>query len=192
MGSLHNPFTFQTAVNLIVSGKVRIDLLNPIPMSLENLPGLLNGSNSSSAIKHQISPNSLIWSIFRHAFGSSLRIKHKNYNISEAKIPLITLWVSWLLRPEKHGRRLSSRPANLKLVSVSTSRVYLLFLKSTAGRHVECKCLTGCFQGMFQVTRTYPFRRKEVTKRVSICLGRDQVNFEFSNQSKGGNNEIFN
>lgn len=60
MGSLHNPFTFQTAVNLIVSGKVRIDLLNPIPMSLENLPGLLNGSNSSSAIKHQISPNSLI------------------------------------------------------------------------------------------------------------------------------------
>ncbi len=56
-GSLLNPFTFSRAVELLVTGKVKPDRLQPEIMPLIDLKKILSEPRKSSVIKYQITPN---------------------------------------------------------------------------------------------------------------------------------------
>jgi 2-desacetyl-2-hydroxyethyl bacteriochlorophyllide A dehydrogenase len=57
--SLLNPNTFQTAVDLIVSNKIKIDVIHPEEIQLDgnSLQSLFTGSKNSSVIKYIVTPN---------------------------------------------------------------------------------------------------------------------------------------
>lgn len=57
--SLLNPFTFQAAVDLIISGKLRLDALRPEMVSLkhEDILGMFTKPVNESVIKYMITPN---------------------------------------------------------------------------------------------------------------------------------------
>ncbi len=55
--SLLNPFTFSRSVELLVSGKIDVEVLNPELKSINDLPGVLNRPRNYSVTKYQITPN---------------------------------------------------------------------------------------------------------------------------------------
>ena len=57
--SLLNPFTFQTAVDLLVSGKISVEQFNSVQVSFRNeeLVSLFNNSKNNSVVKYMITPN---------------------------------------------------------------------------------------------------------------------------------------
>ena len=57
--SLLNPFTFQTAVDLLVSGKISVEQFNPVQVSFRNeeLVTLFNNSKNNSVVKYMVAPN---------------------------------------------------------------------------------------------------------------------------------------
>lgn len=57
--SLLNPFTFQTAVDLLVSGKIQVEPLNPVTIPLEKVHTIFTQPYGSrtSAVKYQIVPD---------------------------------------------------------------------------------------------------------------------------------------
>ncbi len=55
--SLLNPFTFQRAVDLLISNKIRVEPLEPVSVELENIPQLFSRSWNSSITKYQIFPS---------------------------------------------------------------------------------------------------------------------------------------
>lgn len=57
--SLLNPFTFQTAVDLLVSGKISVEQFNSVQVSFRNeeLVSLFNNSKNSSVVKYMVTPN---------------------------------------------------------------------------------------------------------------------------------------
>lgn len=59
--SLLNPFTFQTAINLLWEKKVLVDLFDPETVSLDkiSLVSLFSGPKDDSVIKYMVMPNSL-------------------------------------------------------------------------------------------------------------------------------------
>jgi 2-desacetyl-2-hydroxyethyl bacteriochlorophyllide A dehydrogenase len=56
--SLLNPFTFQTAVDFLVSNKIRVDVLNPftIPLQTESLGSLFSKERDKTIIKYMVIP----------------------------------------------------------------------------------------------------------------------------------------
>jgi 2-desacetyl-2-hydroxyethyl bacteriochlorophyllide A dehydrogenase len=56
-GSLLNPFTFQTAVDLLVSKRIQVEPLNPVSVSLSNISALISKPRNSSVVKYQVLPN---------------------------------------------------------------------------------------------------------------------------------------
>ncbi len=56
--SLLNPFTFQTAVDLLVSNKIRVDVLNPytVPLQTESLDSLFSKERDKTIIKYMVIP----------------------------------------------------------------------------------------------------------------------------------------
>jgi 2-desacetyl-2-hydroxyethyl bacteriochlorophyllide A dehydrogenase len=56
--SLLNPFTFQTAVDLLISNKIRVDVLNPftIPLQTESLDSLFSKERDKTIIKYMVIP----------------------------------------------------------------------------------------------------------------------------------------
>ena len=57
--SLLNPFTFQTAVDLLVSGKISVEQFNPVQVSFRNeeLVTLFNNLKDNSIVKYMVAPN---------------------------------------------------------------------------------------------------------------------------------------
>jgi len=57
--SLLNPFTFQAAIDLIVSGRLKLDALKPEPVSLkeEDILGMFTKPVNENVIKYMITPN---------------------------------------------------------------------------------------------------------------------------------------
>jgi len=57
--SLLNPFTFQTAVDLLISGKISIEQFGAVQVSFRNeeLVSLFNNSKNNSVIKYMVTPN---------------------------------------------------------------------------------------------------------------------------------------
>jgi 2-desacetyl-2-hydroxyethyl bacteriochlorophyllide A dehydrogenase len=57
--SLLNPYTFQTAVDLIVSNKINVGIIHPyeIPLDNSSLQNLFTGSKNSAVIKYLVKPN---------------------------------------------------------------------------------------------------------------------------------------
>ena len=57
-GSLLNPFTFQTAVDLLISKKIRMDVFNPftIPLQAESLDSLFSKERDKTIIKYMVVP----------------------------------------------------------------------------------------------------------------------------------------
>jgi len=57
--SLLNPFTFQSAVDLLVAGRVQVGPLAPVSLQLEDLPDILSSAHreGAGAIKYQIIPS---------------------------------------------------------------------------------------------------------------------------------------
>lgn len=55
--SLLNPFTFSRAVELLVSKKINVKVINPVLKSIDDLPIILNQPRNLSVTKYQITPN---------------------------------------------------------------------------------------------------------------------------------------
>ena len=57
--SLLNPFTFQTAVDLLVAEKVSVEKFNPVSVSFKNedLSSIFNHSRDKSVVKYMVIPN---------------------------------------------------------------------------------------------------------------------------------------
>ena len=56
-GSLLNPFTFSRSVELLVSGKIDVESLNPVHDTIDNLKKILSQPRNYSVTKYQITPN---------------------------------------------------------------------------------------------------------------------------------------
>jgi L-iditol 2-dehydrogenase len=57
--SILNPFTFQSAVDLLIHNKINVGIFNPYPVQLKQkkLEKLFNGSDNSNIIKFMVTPN---------------------------------------------------------------------------------------------------------------------------------------
>ena len=57
--SFLNPFTFQTAVDLLVTGKISVEQFNPVqvPFNNEEVVSLFNNSKDNSVVKYMVIPN---------------------------------------------------------------------------------------------------------------------------------------
>jgi L-iditol 2-dehydrogenase len=57
--SLLNPFTFQTAVDLLVLEKISVEKFNPVhvPFNNEEIVSLFNNSKNNSVVKYMVIPN---------------------------------------------------------------------------------------------------------------------------------------
>ena len=55
--SLLNPFTFSRSVDMLVTGRIKVDVLHPVSSTIENLSSIFNQPRNFSVTKYQITPN---------------------------------------------------------------------------------------------------------------------------------------